>query len=70
MGTTGSSYRYPVRAPQGYACRLCGNWVRAGEFHSCSKTISSYRPADERLLTELRRIADALERLAEKWGVG
>lgn len=54
-------------------CRFCGEWVPPGGYHSCPQT-SANQPQQqqvwERPVPELRRIADALERIADALGKG
>lgn len=53
-------------------CRFCGEWVPPGGYHSCPQT-SANQPQQQQVweqdpVPELRRIADALERIADALG--
>lgn len=46
-----------------YTCPRCGSWVPFGVYHACFSLSSS---GNDHLAAVLERIADALERLADR----
>jgi hypothetical protein len=66
----------PYRTNDGWVCGGCGTWVPNGVSHTCptKSDYSSATPVNftyvpyQDLLSELKRIADALEKIERKLG--